>query len=149
MSLEITINEKIKQAMLAKNDVALRGLRAIKAAILLAKTSAAKTSEISEEEELKILQKLAKQRKESLEIFEKQNRPDLAIIEKQELETIESFLPAQMSEDEISAELKKILAKVGASSITDLGKVMGVASKFFAGKADGKLVAQLVKTLLA
>ncbi|MCH5596776.1 GatB/YqeY domain-containing protein [Niabella ginsengisoli] len=149
MSLEQTINTDIKTAMLAKDANALTSLRAVKAAILLAKTAEGAKDAISADEEIKIVQKLVKQRKDSLEIFEKQNRPDLAEKEKQEIAVIEKYLPAQLSPEELKAELQKIIAETGASSPADMGKVMGVASKAFAGKADGKAISAMVKELLA
>lgn len=148
MSLEITINSEIKAAMLAKNEAALRGLRAIKSAILLAKTADGKNGEISEEDEIKLLQKLAKQRKDSLEVFEKQNRADLALKEREELELIEKFLPQPMSEEELKNVLQNIIKETGASSAADMGKVMGMATKQLAGKADGKSISAMVKLLL-
>ncbi len=149
MSLEQKIMTELKVAMLAKNEVALRSLRAIKAAILLAKTSEGSTGELKEEDEIKLLQKMAKQRKDSLEIFKQQNREDLAKKEEEELEVIEKFLPKQMSPDEIKVVLEKIIAATGASSPADMGKVMGAATKELAGKADGKTISNLVKELLA
>jgi uncharacterized protein YqeY len=148
MSLEETINADIKTAMLAKNEAALRALRAVKSAILLAKTSGGGTV-ISQDEEMKILQKLVKQRKESVDIYEKQGRADLSKGELEEIAVIEKYLPAQMSEADIRAELKKLVDSLGAKSPADTGKVMGAASKAFAGKADNKLVAAIVKELLA
>ena len=148
MSLEITINEKIKEAMLAKDQAALRALRAIKSAILLEKTSSAGSDTLSEETENKLLQKLAKQRKESIEVFEAQNRADLADKEKEELAIIESYLPAPMTSEELQAYLKSLISEVGANTMADLGKVMGRASKELAGKADGKEIAAQVKALL-
>jgi uncharacterized protein YqeY len=148
MSLEETINTEIKAAMLSKNEAALRALRAVKSAILLAKTSGAGGS-ISSDDELKILQKLVKQRKESVDIYEKEGRGDLAVTEKEEIAVIEKYLPAQMNENEIREELKKIIASIGATSAAETGKVMGAASKAFAGRADNKLVAALVKEMLA
>ena len=149
MSLELTINADIKTAMLAKNEVALRSLRAVKAAILLAKTAEGAKAELSEDDEMKILQKLAKQRKDSITIFEEQNRADLAAKEKEELAVIEKYLPAQLSAEELKTIVAEIIAQVGASSPADLGKVMGVASKQLAGKADGKAISAMVKELLA
>ena len=146
MTLEEKINSDLKAAMLSKDEAALRALRAIKSAILLAKTSGG--GNITQEDEMKMLQKLVKQRKESVEIFQTQNRADLAKGEIEEIAVIEKFLPKQMGEDEIREELKKIVAQVGATSAADMGKVMGVASKHFAGKADNKVVSQLVKQLL-
>lgn len=148
MSLEETINSDIKTAMLSKNESALRALRAVKSAILLAKTSGSGGA-ISSDEEIKILQKLVKQRKESVEIYEKQGRPDLSKTENEEIAVIEKYLPAQMSEEQIRVALKKIIAELGASAPSETGKVMGVASKTFAGKADNKIVAAIVKELLA
>jgi len=149
MSLEQKIMGDLKVAMLAKDEAALRSLRAIKAAILLAKTAEGGTGEIAEEEEIKLLQKMVKQRKDSLEIFTQQNRPELAKKEEEEIAVIEKFLPKQLSADEIKAELEKIIAATGASSPADMGKVMGAATKQLAGKADGKTISALVKELLA
>jgi uncharacterized protein len=149
MSLEQKIMADLKTAMLAKDDAALRSLRAIKAAIIIAKTAEGAKGEITEEEETKLLQKLVKSRKDSLEIFRQQNRSDLAKKEEEEIAIIEKFLPKQMTIDEIKAEVEKIIATVGASSPADMGKVMGVASKQLAGKADGKTISSLVKELLA
>jgi len=149
MSLEQKIMTELKTAMLAKDDKALRSLRAIKAAILLAKSSEGAGGEIKEEEEVKILQKLVKQRKDSLEIFEQQKREDLAQKEREEIEIIERFLPKQMSPDELKSVIEKIIADLGASSPADMGKVMGVATKQLAGKAEGKAISSLVKELLA
>ncbi|MEE6185945.1 putative protein YqeY [Mycovorax composti] len=149
MSLEQTINADIKAAMLAKDADALNGLRAIKAAILLAKTAEGASGELSEDDEIKLLQRLVKQRKDSLEIYEKQNRPDLAAKEKAEIAIIEKYLPAQLSPEELRIELQKIIAEVGANSPADMGKVMGVATKALAGKADGKTISGIVKELLA
>lgn len=146
MSLEDKINTDLKAAMLSKNDAALRGLRAVKSALLLAKTSGA--TGVSVEDEIKILQKLVKQRKESVEIYKQQNREDLAQGEIEEIGVIEKYLPKMMSEEEIKAGIQAIIAQVGAKGPGDLGKVMGTASKNFAGKADNKLVSQLVKDLL-
>jgi uncharacterized protein YqeY len=149
MSLEQKIMGELKTAMLAKDEAALRSLRAIKAAILLAKTAEGGTGSVSEEEEIKLLQKMVKQRKDSLEIFTQQNRPELAKKEAEEIAVIEKFLPKQLSAEEIKAELATIIAATGASSPADMGKVMGVASKQLAGKADGKTISTLVKELLA
>ncbi len=149
MSLEITINGEIKTAMLAKNEAALRGLRAIKSAILLAKTADGKQGELTEDDEIKILQKLAKQRRDSLDVFVTQNREDLAQKEREELSLIEAYLPKQMDESELKEALTAIIAQIGASSPADMGKVMGVASKQLAGKADGKAISAMVKNLLS
>ncbi|MCK7558165.1 GatB/YqeY domain-containing protein [Chitinophaga sedimenti] len=149
MPLEQTINDAIKTAMLARNEVDLRSLRAIKAAILVAKTAEGANGEISEADEQKILQKLAKQRKDSLDIFRQQNREDLAVKEEEELQVIERFLPKQLDEAEVREILTGIIAQVGAAGPGDMGKVMGVATKQLAGKADGKMISGLVKELLA
>lgn len=138
----------MKQAMKAKDEAALRTLRAIKAAILLEKTSEG-GKEITEADEIKMLQKMAKQRRDSLDIFEKQNREDLAGKEREELAILERFLPKQMSADDLKETLKGIIAQVGASSPADMGKVMGVASKQLAGQADGKAISEAVKQLLS
>ncbi len=149
MSLEVTINADIKTAMLAKNEAALRGLRGVKSAILLAKTADGKTGDLTEEDEMKILQKLVKQRKDSLEVFVAQNREDLAQKERDELEVIEKFMPKQMDENELREALKGIITAVGAAGPGDMGKVMGAATKQLAGKADGKMISAMVKELLA
>ena len=149
MSLEQKIMADLKAAMLAKDEAALRSLRAVKAAILLAKTSEGAGGELKEEDEIKLLQKLVKQRKDSLEIFQQQNRADLALKEQEEIAVIEKFLPRQLSPDEIKAELAKIIAATGAQSPADMGKVMGMASRQLAGKADGKTISVLVKEMLA
>lgn len=148
MSLEQKIMTELKAAMLAKDEAGLRSLRAIKAAILLAKTAEGGGGEMKEEDEIKLLQKLVKQRKDSLEIFQQQNRTDLAQKEQEEIAIIEKFLPKQLSAEELKEVLSKIIADVGASSPADLGKVMGIASKQFAGKADGKTISAMVKELL-
>lgn len=151
MSLEQKIMGDLKTAMLAKDDKALRSLRAIKAAILLAKTSEGAPTgrgELKEVDEIKLLQKLVKQRKDSLEIYQQQNRTDLAQKEQEEIEIIEKFLPKQLSADELRSALSAIISEVGATSPADMGKVMGVATKKFAGKADGKTISALVKELL-
>ncbi|HLG38968.1 MAG TPA: GatB/YqeY domain-containing protein [Chitinophagaceae bacterium] len=149
MSLEQKIMGELKTAMLAKDEKSLRSLRAVKAAILLAKTSEGGGGELKEDDEIKLLQKLVKQRKDSLEIYKQQNRADLAQKEQEEIEVIEKFLPKQLSADELKAVLSKIIADAGASSPADMGKVMGAATKQLAGKADGKTISALVKELLA
>jgi uncharacterized protein YqeY len=149
MSLEQKIMADLKTAMLAKDEKGLRSLRAVKAAILLAKTSEGSGGELKEEDEIKLLQKLVKQRKDSLEIFQQQNRTDLAQKEQEEIEVIEKFLPKQLSAEELKAIVAKIIADVGASSPADMGKVMGAATKQLAGKADGKTISALVKELLS
>ena len=148
MALEEKINSDIKTAMLAKDQTSLRGLRAVKAAIQLAKTEKGASETLSEEREVALLTKLIKQRKESIGIYETQNRADLAQTEKEEVAVIEKYLPAQLSEDEIKAAIQKIIAEVGATSAKEMGKVMGVANKQLAGKAEGKLIADVVKSLL-
>lgn len=139
----------MKDAMKSKDEKALRSLRAIKAAILLAKTSEGAGGELKEEDEIKLLQKLVKQRKDSLEIFTQQNRADLAQKEQEEITVIEQFLPKQLSADELKTIIAKIISDTGASSAADMGKVMGVASKQLAGKADGKTISGVVKELLS
>jgi len=146
MSLETEIMAQMKEAMKAKDEATLRGLRAIKAALLLLKTSG--SGEISPDEEMKMLQKLVKQRNDSLEIFKQQNRTDLAQKEEEEIKVIEKFLPKQLGEEEIKAELELIIKETGAVSPADMGKVMGVATKKLAGKVDGKTISSLVKELL-
>ena len=149
MNLEQQVMDQMKDAMKAKDDAALRGLRAIKAEIIKAKTEPGANGEITAEGEMKLLQKIVKQRRDSLEIFTTQNRPDLAVKEQEEIAIIEKFLPKQLNADEIRAALKIIIAEVGAASPADMGKVMGVATKQLAGKADGKIVSGLVKELLS
>lgn len=149
MNLEQQVMNEMKEAMKAKDEAGLRGLRAIKAEIIKAKTEPGANGEVTAEGELKLLQKLVKQRRDSLEIFTQQNRNDLAQKEQEELTVIEKFLPKQMSEDEIKNALQNIIAEVGATSPADMGKVMGIATKQLAGKADGKIISGLVKELLA
>ncbi|HTD93928.1 MAG TPA: GatB/YqeY domain-containing protein [Chitinophagaceae bacterium] len=149
MSLEQKIMTDLKAAMLAKNEAALRSLRAIKAAILIAKTSEGASGELKEDDEQKILQKLVKQRKDSLEIFQQQNRADLAVKEEEEIAVIEKFLPRQLTAEELKEAVAKIISETGASSPADMGKVMGAATKQLAGKADGKAISTLVKEMLA
>ncbi len=148
MTLEEKITTDLKEAMKAKDKAGLRGIRAIKAAILLAQTDGSGEA-MNEEKEIKLLQKLIKQRKDSLEIYEKQNREDLAVQEREEIEVIEKYLPKQLSEEELTAALQEIIAQTGASSAKDMGKVMGAASKALAGKADGKAISAVVKKLLS
>src|SRR4026208_1757638 len=148
MNLEQKIMGELKTPMLAKDEKSLRSLRAVKAAILLAKTSEGAGGELKEEHEVKLLQKLVKSRKDSLEIFRQQNREDLAKKEEEEIAVIEKFLPQQLSPEEIRTALEKIIVSVGASSPADMGKVMGVATKQLSGKADGKTISTLVKELL-
>ena len=148
MALEEKIMTDLKAAMLAKDQKSLRSLRAIKAAIINAKTAEGAGGVLKEEDEIKLLQKLVKQRKDSLEIYEKQNRDDLAQKEKEEIEVIERFLPKQMSPDELRVVIEAIINETGAASPADMGKVMGIANKQLAGKADGKTIAAMVKDLL-
>ena len=148
MSLELTINEAIKTAMREKDKVALDSLRAVKSQILLLKTEA-KGADVSAEQEIAILQRMIKQRKDSYELFVAQNRTDLAEVEAAQMKVIEQFLPAQLTAEELEAEIKKIIAETGAESIKDLGKVMGTASKALAGKSDGKSISEMVKKLLS
>lgn len=149
MSLEAQIMEEMKTAMKTKNEAVLRSLRAIKAEIIKAKTDPGAGGEINEATEQKFLQKMMKQRKDSLEIFEQQGRADLATKEKEEMAVIERFLPKQLSEAEIKEAVAKIIADTGAASAADMGKVMGVASKQLAGLADGKTISGIVKELLS
>jgi len=149
MSLEVKIMAEMKDAMKAKNEGVLRALRAIKAEIIKAKTDPGAGGTIDEATEQKFLQKMMKQRKDSLEIFTQQGREDLASKEKEEMEVIEKFLPKQLSEEEIKAAVKEIIATTGASSPADMGKVMGVASKQLSGQADGKAISNIVKELLS
>jgi uncharacterized protein YqeY len=149
MSLEQEVMTQMKDAMKAKDEGLLRGLRAIKAEIIKAKTEPGANGEVTAEGELKLLQKLVKQRRDSLEIFQQQNRLDLATKEQEEITVIEKFLPKQLSEAELKEAITVIIASTGAAGPQDMGKVMGVASKQLAGKADGKLIAATVKELLA
>ncbi len=148
MSLQNQVMDQIKAAMKSKDKVALESLRALKSAFLLANTSGSSV-ELSEEEELKIVQKLVKQRKDSAAIFNEQNRDDLAEPELAQAKVLEQFLPVQMSEGELKAVIAEIVSKIGASSMKDMGKVMGMASKQLAGKADGKAISMVVKQLLS
>ena len=149
MSLEQRVMAEMKEAMKAKDEAVLRALRAIKAEIIKAKTEPGAGGEIDEATEQKFLQKMMKQRKDSLEIFEKQGREDLAAKEREEMAVIGKFLPKQLSEAELKDALKKIITETGAASPADMGKVMGVASKQLAGLADGKTISNVVKELLA
>ncbi len=149
MNLEQQIMDDLKTAMKAKDEAALRTLRAIKAAILNAKTSEGAHGELKAEDEAKLLQKLVKSRRDSLEIFRQQNREDLAVKEQEELTIIEKFLPAQLSSDEIRGVVSTIIQELGATTPADMGKVMGLANKQLAGQADGKVISGIVKELLA
>jgi uncharacterized protein len=148
MSLEIKINNDLKEAMKAKDEIRLRSIRGIKAAIMTLKTSGANI-EITADDEIKLLQKMVKQRKDSLSIFEQQGRTELAKVERDEIEVIESYLPKQLSESEIEAIVREAITATGASSVKDMGKVMGVASKQVAGRAEGAVISGIVKRLLA
>ena len=149
MSLQTKVMDALKEAMKAKDTIALESLRAIKSAILLAKTEAGAAAELAEEEELKLLQKLVKQRKDSAALYAQQGRNDLAEPELAQVTVIEKFLPKQLSEAEVTEAVKAIIAEVGATSAKDMGKVMGVATKQLAGKTDGKVISAIVKSLLA
>ena len=149
MSLEAKIMDQMKEAMKAKDSVALEALRAIKSAIILAKTEAGATDTLTEEQEIKMLQRLVKMRKDSAEIFTKQNRPDLAEPELAQIAVIEKFLPAQLSEEEVEAIISKIIAETGASGIASMGKVMGLATAQIGGQAEGIVISGIVKKLLA
>lgn len=149
MSLEQQIMTEMKEAMKAKNEGVLRGLRAIKAEIIKAKTEPGAAGEIDQATEQKFLQKMMKQRRDSLDIYEKQGREDLAEKEREEMAVIERFLPKQLDENELKTIIQSIITETGASSPADMGKVMGVASKQLAGKADGKVISGIVKDLLA
>lgn len=146
--LQQQIDQDIKTAMLAKDNARLRGLRAVKAALLLAKTEKGSSDILTAETEIKVLQKLVKQRKESAEIYKQQNRDDLYTIEMEELQVIEAYLPKQMGRDEITARIKDAMAKTGATGIKDMGKIMGMVNKELAGKADGKTISEIIKEQL-
>ena len=148
MSLEVKIMDHMKEAMKAKDTIALEALRAIKSAIILAKTEAGAADGLSEADEIKMLQRLVKMRKDSAEIFTAQNRPDLAEPELAQIAVIEKFLPAQLSEEEVEAVIAKIIAETGASGIASMGKVMGLASAQIGGQAEGKVISGIVKKLL-
>ena len=149
MNLEQKVMADMKEAMKAKDEPVLRGLRAIKAEIIKSKTEPGAGGEVSAEKELGLLQKMMKQRKDSLEIYQQQNRSDLAQKEQEEIAVIEKFLPKQLNAEELKAELQKIITETGAASPADMGKVMGVATKQLAGRADGKTISATVKELLA
>jgi uncharacterized protein YqeY len=149
MSLSLQIDQDIKSAMLAKDEARLRGLRAIKAALLLAKTEKGASENLGTEAETKVLQRLVKQRKESAEIYRAQNRDDLYTIEIEEIAVIEAYLPKQLDADSIKAYLAKLITDQGASGMKDMGKIMGLASKELAGQADGKTISELLKELLS
>lgn len=148
MSLEIKINEDLKNAMRSKDQAALRSIRAIKSAILLFKTSGAAT-ELDEENEIKLLQKLVKSRKDSLEIYRQQNRPELASVEEEEIAIIEKYLPKQLSHEELSSFIQKLIQSNGVTEMKEMGKIIGLASKELAGKAEGKMISEEVKKQLS
>jgi uncharacterized protein len=149
MDLEQTIMTEMKEAMKSKNEAALRGLRAIKAEIIKAKTEPGAGGSLAPEKQISMLQKMVKQRKDSLEIYQQQQRTDLVQKEQEEIAIIEKFLPKQLTEDELRAELRSIIGETGASSPADMGKVMGAATKKLAGRADGKTISAMVKELLS
>lgn len=149
MSLKIRIDQDIKEAMKAKDQDKLRALRAIKSMILIAETEKGGTGELSQELEMKLLTKAAKQRKDSYDLYKGQQREDLASKEQEELDVINSYLPKQLSEDELKEILSEIITRIGAEGPKDMGKVMGTATKELAGKADGKLISQIVRSLLS
>lgn len=149
MGILSNLSEELKKAMLAKDSLRLESLRAIKSAVLLAQTSGKQSGEITDEESIQLLQRLVKQRKDSATIFRTQNRPDLAEPEENQAEIIASFLPAQLDDASLQKAISEIIASTGAQGMKDMGKVMGMASKQLAGKAEGKRIADLVKQLLA
>jgi len=149
MNLEQKVMAEMKEAMKSKNEASLRALRAIKAEIIKAKTEPGAAGEVSAEKEISLLQKMMKQRKDSLEIYQQQNREDLAKKELEEIAVIEKYLPQQLTGDELKAELQQIISDTGASSPADMGKVMGTATKKLAGRAEGKTISAMVKELLA
>ena len=148
MSLINQIDQDIKQAMLAKQADRLRGLRAIKSALLLARTEKGAAEELTREAEIKVLQKLVKQRKESAEIYKNQNRDDLYQIEIEEMKVIEPYLPQQMSRFEIEGYIQEVIKRTGATSVSEMGKIIGIANKELAGQADGRTISEVVKQLL-
>lgn len=148
MSLSAKINDALKDAMKSKNTVALESLRAIKSSLLLAQTESGAKKQLSEEEEIKILQRLVKQRKESAKIYEEQGREDLAQSEMEQVEIIEKFLPEQLTQEEIETIIDEIISETNASSMADMGKVMGMANARIAGRADGKTISQIIKNKL-
>ncbi|MCF6298147.1 MAG: GatB/YqeY domain-containing protein [Flavobacteriaceae bacterium] len=148
MSLQQEVMTKLKEAMKAKDKVALESLRAIKSALLLAQTSG-NAKGLSQEDEVKLVQKLVKQRKDSATLYKEQNREDLAVLELAQIEILAQFLPVQMGEEELKNNISTIISQIGATSMKDMGKVMGLASKKLAGKADGKAISTVVKKLLS
>lgn len=149
MELIETITDEIKKAMLAKDKVRLEALRGIKKELLEAKTAKGAADELSEETAIAILQKMVKQRKDSAEIYTAQNRPDLAEVEIEQMNVIQEFLPAQLTPDELESAVKAMIAETGATSLKEMGKVMGLATKQLAGKAEGRAISEMVKKLLS
>ena len=149
MSLELKITTALKEAMKSKNQMSLTALRAVKSAILLHKTQKSSKGELSEEDEMKLLQKLVKQRKDSADIYKGQGRNDLADPELKETEIIQQFLPKALSEDEVKEVVKSIIEEIGADGMKDMGKVMGISTKKLMGKADGKMISTIVKEILS
>ena len=149
MTLQDKVMEQLKDAMRAKDTMALQALRAIKSALLLEQTSAGATGTLAEDAELKLLQRLVKQRKDAAAMYQQQGREDLAATEFQEVAVIERFLPAQLTAEQVEEHIKKLISELGATSIKDMGKVMAAANQALAGQAEGKLIAEQVKTLLA
>ncbi|MFC5283069.1 GatB/YqeY domain-containing protein [Pedobacter alpinus] len=147
--LENIINQDIKTAMLAKEEITLRSLRAVKAALLLAKTEKGASQEITEDAEIKVLQKLVKQRKESADIYKSQQREDLYQIEVDEIKVIEKYLPQQLSQEELNTYIKGLIEKLNVTSVKEMGKIMGLANKELSGKADGKAISETIKSLLS
>jgi uncharacterized protein YqeY len=149
MSLQLQIDQDIKQAMLGRQEAQLRALRAVKSALLLAKTEKGAAETLTEEAEIKVLQRLIKQRKESADIYQSQGRNDLYMIEFEELQVIEKYLPQQMDRQAVEDAVRQIITELNATSIKDMGKVMGAANKNLSGRAEGKIIAEVVKQLLA
>ena len=149
MSLELKITTALKEAMKSKNQTALTALRAVKSAILLHKTQKSSVGELSQEDEIKILQKLVKQRKDSADIYKGQGRNDLADPELKEAELIQQFLPKALSEDEVKDVVKSVIKEIGAEGMKDMGKVMGISTKKLMGKADGKMISTIVREFLS
>ena len=148
MSLENTVNQDIKTAMLAKNETSLRSLRAIKSALIIARTEKGASDVLTEEAEIKVLQRLVKQRRESADIYTSQNRADLYQIETDEIEVIEKYLPKQLSQEELNIYIQGLINKLNVTSVKEMGKIMGVANKELSGKADGKAISETIKNLL-
>lgn len=149
MSLDAKLNDEIKEAMLQKNEAKLRTLRAIKSAFLLTKTEKGSNGTITPEQEIKVIQKLFNRRKESFDIFTKENRAELASKEKEEMDILQQYLPAQLSDEELTQAIQNIISESGATSMKEMGKVMGIASKQLQGKAEGSKISAIVKLLLS